>query len=79
MIHQAQEINHLISQQPTAMEAVRLKCFLQSKRPGLTTSATEYLNQRQVSCLVVQVYCIIPSVEGTLWDYSGRWQRINSD
>ncbi|XP_065897936.1 protein LKAAEAR1-like isoform X2 [Dysidea avara] len=46
-VDKAQEINHLISQQPSAMEAVRLKCFLQPQNPGLTANATVYLNQRQ--------------------------------
>ena len=45
---QAEEIDHLISQQLTAMKAVRLKCFLlQSKNEIATT--TDCLNKRQIS------------------------------
>ena len=44
---QAEEIDHLISQQPTAMEAVRLKCFLQSKNENAIT--TDCLDKQQVS------------------------------
>lgn len=46
---QTEEIGHLISQQPTAMEAVRLKCFLQSNTHQNTTTVTDKLNKRQVS------------------------------